>query len=165
MHSAPPPAQTTDLIGAWRLERFVITFADGRPPRFPFGEDARGQLIYAADGRMSAVLSRAERPLLGAHRLETATQVGPAAKAQAFDSYLSYAGRWRLEGDRVIHAVELALVPEIVGIEQVRTVRLDRDERGPRLRLSYALTARSGVERRYVLTWRRADTPDAPKET
>ena len=143
-----------DLIGSWHLERFVIRYADGRPPLHPFGERARGQLIYSADGHMSATLCRAERPPLGG-RLETAYRAAAADKAAAFDGYLAYAGRWRLEGDGVVHRVEFALTPDLVGRENRRAARLDVGPDGRRLHLSYSLTAQSGIERYYTLTWRR----------
>ncbi len=141
------------LIGTWVLERFVITYADGRPPLHPFGEQARGRILYAPDGYMSAVLCRGDRPPLGVGSLERAGAAGEAARAAAFDSYLSYAGAWRLEGDEVHHEVREALVPDAVGATQTRAARLE----GGRLTLSYPLTPRSGITRTYTLTWRRPD--------
>ncbi len=148
------PLDPTDLVGSWELLRCEISFSDGRPTVLPYGADARGQLVYAADGRVSAVLSRGDRGPLGVAGLESAAAADASAKAAAFDSYLSYAGRWRLDGDRVIHTVELALVPEVVGRDQVRRVAFDGDQ----LVLGYERTARSGVERRYRLTWRRVSS-------
>lgn len=145
----PTPA---DLIGSWALARFEITFSDGRPPVQPFGTDARGLIVYAADGHMSAVLSRADRRPLGASRLETSGAASAEAKQEAFDSYLSYAGTWRLEGDTVVHAVSLAQTPELVGVDNRRHATLDGDV----LTLRYDITARSGVVRHYTLTWERA---------
>lgn len=140
----------SDLIGPWHLEAFTITFADGRPPLHPFGADARGQLIYTADGHMSATLCRAARPMLGG-RLETTRKASTEARADAFDGYLAYAGRWHLEGDTVVHTVDFALMPDLVGHENRRRARLVDGM----LHLSYALTARSGIERTYTLIWRR----------
>jgi len=138
-----------DLVGAWRLVRFTVD-APHRAPRHPFGPDARGLLVYTADGHVSAVLSRAARPPLGGD-LERAHRAGGDAKIAAFDGYLSYAGRWRLDGDRVVHSVELALVPDVVGAEQVRRARLD----GDRLRLEYQRTGRDGRPRTFRLEWTR----------
>lgn len=73
------------------------------------------------------------------------------AKAAAYDSYLSYAGRWRVDGDEVVHDVELALVPEVVGQEQRRRARMEGEE----LVLTYGVPARHGVAR-FELRWRRA---------
>ena len=96
------------------------------------------------------MLTRSGRAPLG-QGLETAARATPEAKAAAFDGYLSYAGRWHLDGDDVVHTVEQALVPEVVGREQRRRLLLD----GERLILSYVLSARSGIDRTFVLTWRR----------
>ena len=148
-----------DLVGAWALDAFTIRFDDGRPALEPFGPDASGLLTYTPDGWMSAVLARGDRPPLGVSRLEASARADEAARAAAFDSYLSYAGRWRLEVDaqgdaHVVHEVTLALVPELVGQDNRRAARLLDDGR---LELSYHITPRSGVTRRYVLIWRRPD--------
>jgi hypothetical protein len=140
------------LVGTWRLDRFEISFSDGRPPLHPFGEDAEGMLMYGRDGHMSAVLSRAGRAPLGASRLETSGAAPMQAKSAAFDSYLSYAGTWRMEGASVVHAVHLAQTPELVGIENRRKATLEGDT----LTLSYDIRARSQVVRHYTLVWSRA---------
>jgi hypothetical protein len=96
------------------------------------------------------VLSRADRPPLAADRLETTHRAPTDQKAAAFDSYLSYAGRWRLEGGAVVHSVEVALAPNIVGTEQVRSARLE----GGRLTLTYDVPGRDG-SRTFHLEWTR----------
>ena len=146
-----------DLVGARSLEQFVISHSDGRPPLLPFGADARGLLLYSADGRMSAILCRGERAPLGIATLEQAERASKEAKAEAFSSYVSYAGRYRVErepggADRVVHEVELSLLPDLVGAEQARRAFL----KGDQLALSYEVTPRSGVVRLYLLTWRRS---------
>lgn len=137
------------FVGAWVLGDFRITFSDDRPPVFPFGPDAVGQILYAASGHMSAVLSRAGRPPLTASRLETAGSAPADEKASAFDSYLSYGGTWALDGDDIVHTVTHALTPNLVGQENRRRVTLGDDS----VTLSYSIVARSGVERTYTLRW------------
>ena len=136
-----------DLHGAWRLLSFQIDFADGRPPALPFGQAPQGRLVYTPSGHMMAALARPDRAPLGVSRLETGGRAPAAAKAAAFESYLSYAGRWWLEGDAVVHAVELALVPEAVGRENRRAATLADGQ----LCLRYQLTPKSGVTRTYTL--------------
>lgn len=92
------------LVGAWRLDHFEVRFADGRPSVRPFGDHAQGLLIYDRGGQMCAVLSQAERPALDTPRLENTHKAPDAQKVAAFDSYLSYAGTWRLDGDEVVHS-------------------------------------------------------------
>ena len=137
------------LIGAWVLDDFRITFSDGRDPVFPFGPDAIGQITYTESGHMSAVLSRANRPLLTASRLETTGSAPDSEKARAFDSYLSYGGTWYLEGDDVVHHVTHALSPNLVGQDNRRHITVGDHA----VTLSYRLVAKSGVERTYSLRW------------
>lgn len=141
-----------ELVGAWGLRSFRVVFDDGRPPVFPYGADAMGQIVYTPSGHMSAVLSRRHRELPGSHRLEDAHRASAEARAAAFDSYLSYAGTWRLEGDDVVHAVGFGLVPAAVGAEQRRRVGWD----GLTLTLSYRVEGRSGG-RTFELSWHRLE--------
>lgn len=140
-----------DLVGAYTLDEFVITYLDERPPTYPFGRDPRGQIMYSAGGKMSATLSQADREPHAVARLESYASASDASKVAAFDSYLSYCGSWTLQGDTVTHHVELAMVPDIVGVSQKRHVAIDGDI----LTLSYEVEARSGVTRFYTLTWTR----------
>jgi hypothetical protein len=149
--------EASALIGAWTLSGFRVTFSDGRDALEPFGGDARGLLVYSADGHVCAVLSRGDRQPLQAGSLEQAHRASEADKARAFDSYLSYAGRWRLEGDEVTHLVELAAVPEVVGAEQKRRATLDGDA----LTLRYDVATRSGASAHYELRWLRAQATGA----
>lgn len=144
------------LVGTWELETFVVTADDGRPPRHPFGPDARGRVIYAADGHMSAVLSRAARPPTGPGGLETAHRATEADRCRAYDTYLSYSGRWELDGETILHHADLALVPDVVGQTLARQAELD-DSGG--LHLHYTVTDRRGTTHHFSLRWRRADPP------
>ena len=143
---------SSDLIGTWSLTAFEITFEDDRPSIHAMGEGARGRLVYAADGHVLAVLGKADRANLGVGGLETAHRATDAAKARAFDSYMSYAGRYRIEGTEIIHTVEMALTPDVVGLEQRREIQLDGDT----LTLTYTIEGARGPHRR-ILTWTRAE--------
>ena len=136
------------LVGAWSLAKWRIEYGDGRVTH-PFGADARGRLLYQAGGRMCATVSAATRPGLG-HA--NARHASVARKAAAFDTYFHYAGTWRLEGDVVVHAVEFALNPDMIGTEQRRSATFD----GPdRLTLSADERQDKKRMRRHVLTWER----------
>jgi len=140
-----------DLAGAWELVDFRVEFDDGREPIAPFGVNARGSLIYSTCGRMSGVLSSGERDVLSASGLEASHKAPAHEKAAAFDTYLSYAGRYSVQGNQVTHHVDLALVPNIVGADQVRDAALDGDE----LTLTYTRDSKRGKQH-YCLRWRRA---------
>jgi hypothetical protein len=92
-------AMTRDqLAGGWRLVRWSVEYADGRAPETPFGEDAEGLLLYGLDGWMTATMHERHRTRLSHPSVRLAT---PESRAAAMTEYLSYGGRWRLEGDGV----------------------------------------------------------------
>jgi len=138
------------LVGAWRLVSWTIEYpASGRVTQ-PFGAAPEGLLLYSADGHMSATMQRPGRA-----RLSRADPhaVSDAEKAAAFSGYLSYAGRWSVADGHVIHEVELAMNPNLVGTRQVRHVTLD----GDRLELGAEEALESpGQSRRHRIVWRQA---------
>lgn len=53
----------------------------------------------------------------------------PEERAEAFATFLAYAGTYKIEGSRVIHHVEASWLENSVGTEQVRTiVKLEGDQ-------------------------------------
>lgn len=137
------------LVGSWLLQRWSIAYPDRRADTLPFGADALGLLVYAADGWMSATMCRAGREGLAP---ALAGRSAPAERAQAFDGYLAYAGRWSVQGDVVRHDVLLSMNPVLLGTPQLRRARLDGDG----LLLAADETDPQGRSRRHSIEWRRA---------
>ena len=106
------------IIGTWRLVDWTASI-DGVVTR-PFGGSAEGLLTYTADRRMWATLQRRDRARLGTPTLAAATARQRAAAAAGF---VSYAGRYTVNGDSVVvHHVEVSLFPDWVGDDQMRYV-------------------------------------------
>ncbi len=143
--------ETTFPIGAWSLLAFRIDFSDGRPASYPFVEDAQGLIIYSHDGMMSALLSKSKRAKLSNSRLEDALKASTEEKVRAFDSYLQYAGTYRLEGEEIVHRIQFAMDPTIIGTEQRR--RFSYQATTKKLQLTYEVAAKSGVTRHFELLW------------
>ncbi len=143
------------LEGSWQLQRWEISYADGRAPSLPFGPDATGLIVYSGDGFMSACIAAAGRaPLTSASARGAPAQ----ERVAAFDSYFHYAGRYRLEvsasGVQVVHTVTHALNPNFVGTEQVRDVTFG--EAGLLTLSASDHVLGSQVARHHRLAWRRA---------
>ena len=156
MNDATPDdaALAAALIGAWRLVSWTIEYpATGRVTR-PFGSAPEGLLAYTTDGSMSAVMQRPGRP-----RLSRADPhaVSAAEKAAAFAGYLHYAGTWSVADGCVVHDVDIAMNPNLIGTRQVRHVSLAGDELV--LGAEEALES-AGETRRHRIAWRRA--PERP---
>jgi Lipocalin-like domain len=135
------------LLGAWKLARWTITYSDGRAPTLPFGESVTGLLIYSNDGHMSGNIARAGRSPLSSESAKTAPV---DEKIRAFDSFFSYAGTYEVKGDEVIHYVTMALFTNLVGTVQRRKMRFSAEG----LELSAEdLLPGSSVKRTHRLQW------------
>lgn len=138
------------LVGAWRLVSWTIEYpATGRVTQ-PFGAAPEGLLLYSVDGHMSAVMQRPGRARLS--RADP-NAVDDAEKAAAFAGYLHYAGTWSVADGCVVHAVEWAMNPNLIGTRQVRRVALA----GDRLELGADEPLEApGQSRRHRIEWIRA---------
>jgi hypothetical protein len=137
------------LVGAWRLVSWTIEYPASSRVTQPFGAAPEGLLVYSADGHMSATIQRPGRARLS--RADP-NAVSDAEKAAAFSGYLQYSGTWSVADGHVVHAVELAMNPNLIGTRQVRHVSLD----GDRLELRAEEPLESpGQSRRHRILWRR----------
>jgi hypothetical protein len=140
--------QANDLVGSWLLVEWRIDYPDGRPSSWPFGTDAVGLIVYGADGWMTATMSRRARTALSA---VSALKADESSKARAFQEYLTYAGRWSLEGNRIAHDVEMSMNPALIGTRQWREATFE----GARLVLAAAEPIGAGLLRQHRIVWRR----------
>lgn len=130
------PTPITALTGTWELVEWLTEEAGASAPRHPLGSAARGRLVYAADGGMAVVMMPAQ----------------PSTQ-----SAVSYAGHWELDGADVLHHVEAAHHPSLVGSQQRRRV----ERRGDRLVLEGVERDARGRVRTHRVTWRRVGSESA----
>src|SRR4051812_30817019 len=116
-------AKPEQFIGTWRLVSWTLEDGAGKRHQ-PMGAHPVGLLAYTADGYMFATLMMPERKrFAGADPLG-----GSAEEAQAaLSSCHSYCGRYRFEDGAVVHTVEAAAFPNMVGTEQRRFYRFEGD--------------------------------------
>lgn len=142
------------LVGGWRYVRWDILYPDGRITH-PYGAEATGCILYTEDGWMSANIMAANRVQFSSGNPRKADDT---TRARAFDSYFSYAGRWRFEGGKVVHDVEVALNPAFVGVRQLREPKLESLADGSvQLTLSAREEVAEGVRLHRILWSRSAD--------
>lgn len=111
------------LVGVWRL----VSFRERRDGGLVdvFGRDPQGCITYAVEGRMSALLADPRRPKLKGEW----SAIPDAAKAANYDGLVAYAGAYSLEGDRVIHHVDICWIPNWEGRDLVRMFSFDGPDR------------------------------------
>ena len=89
------------------------------------GDAPDGLLAYTAGGTMVALMAPADRPRVRVRRPDRrhARRAGAA-----FATFVAYGGRYRIDGDTVIHTVETSLFPNWVGTVQRRRWTLSDDD-------------------------------------
>lgn len=139
------------LIGTWRLVSWENRSIDGQVS-YPFGQDTLGYLLYTPDGCMFVALMRPNRTDFVSGDL---LKGSPEEKIKAAETYISYCGQYEVQGDTVIHHVELSLFPNWSGGDQERRIELA----GNRLILSTRPMSLEGRQQIARLVWERVARP------
>jgi len=143
--------------GLWTLASMEQRYDDGRVI-YPFGENAQGRLYYAADGTMFVAIQKDGRQPFKSGKQWTASA---EEKANAYNDYLTYAGRYELNGDEICHFIEISLFPDWIGAQQKRKVCFEAG----RLQLVARLEENTPEARTALLIWERSSgAPDKEKK-
>ncbi|AEA00700.1 MULTISPECIES: lipocalin-like domain-containing protein [Aerococcus] len=110
------------LIGTWRLLSYE-TEKDGEKV-YPFGEDAKGFIMYNPDGYMSAQLSKVGRTPYESGDIHTGTK---EEMAEAAHGYMAYSGRFEVDEEKgeVTHHMDVSMNPTWEGQAQPRVGQID----------------------------------------
>jgi Lipocalin-like domain len=136
------------LVGTWKLVSASSTTSAGDRTESPYGPSPVGFLTYTADGRVTALISYGGRKSLS-------VGAGPLApleeQAEAFRTFLAYAGRYTLSGDKVTHSIEISSIQNFVDKNLVRSVKFE----GDRIILVTPPTPVNGKIQTVELIWQR----------
>lgn len=133
------------LVGTWKLAGAVSTTTSGERNENPYRVNPSGLLTYSPAGRVMALISFGDRKPLS-------IRAGTEERAEAFETFLAYAGQYSVNGDKVIHHVEISSIQNYVNRDLIRTVRFD----GDRMTLITPPTSVSGKVQVLELTWQRS---------
>ena len=111
------------FIGTWHLVSCESRDESGGV-QYPLGRDVVGQLMYDAEGNMSAFLAQGSVPPFASDDLSAGTDVEIRA---AFNGFFGYFGHYtvNLAQGIVTHHIRGASFPNWAGVEQVRHFRAD----------------------------------------
>ena len=146
-------SENNPLLGTWKLISVTAIFPDGNVDKEAFGSNPIGYITYTREGKMMVIFSKNERPLLSGNSASPLTaaihSVPIEERAQAFSSFNSYAGNYAVDGDKVIHHVEIASIPNRVGKKLTRNFRLD----GNRVTLTTPPSKSDDIPKVFQLVW------------
>lgn len=150
-------SQNNPLLGIWKLISITAIFPDGSIDTEAFGANPIGYITYTIEGRMMVIFSKGDRPLLSGNSASPLTsaihQVPIEERAQAFSTFNSYAGSYTLDGDKVIHHVEIASIPNRVGKSLTRTFVLNENQ----ITLKTPPSKSDDTPKIFELTWQRIE--------
>ena len=147
------------LVGTWELTSYYApAITDSDDIFYPLGRNAKGMIMYSADGYMAASLLRPGQPQYNAPEPGSAS---PGELAESSKRYLGYAGPFYLDesGERptVRHLMRLVNFPNWIGNVQTRVIDLT----GDKLTLGLeSVVEMAGVRRNPLLVFVRAPRND-----
>ncbi len=147
--------ENNPLLGTWKLISITAIFLDGNVEKDTFGKNPIGYITYTIEGKMMVMFSKSERQLLSGNSASPLTaaihSVPIEERAQAFSSFNSYAGSYNIDGNKVIHHVEIASVPNRIGKSLTRNFKID----GNRVTLHTPQSKSDDISKKFELIWER----------
>jgi hypothetical protein len=113
------------LVGTWKLVSASSATSTGEQSEAPYGPSPTGFLTYTDDGRVAALISYGGRKPLS---FAAGTNAPLEEQAEAFKTFLAYAGRYTFSDDKVAHHVEISSIQNYVGRDLIRSVKFQGDQ-------------------------------------
>jgi Lipocalin-like domain len=107
------------LLGTWKLKSYLREVTATGERYNERGEHPNGFLSYGADGRMYAIITWDNR----ANPLDVVPTNDE--RIRLYGTMLSYAGTYTMDGEKVIHHVDISWNQIWTGTDQVRFYKLD----------------------------------------
>ena len=118
-------AQRKDsVVGTWKLLSVTATDEKGNVDKPVLGQHPSGLITYTANARMMAIISDdGRKPLSIADRVAAPME----ERAEAYSTFMAYAGRYEFTCDKVVTHVEVASLQNWVNTDQTRFVTVEGD--------------------------------------
>ena len=105
-----------ELVGTWRLVSWENLDEDGSV-NHPLGSDAKGYISYTDDGHVFVHIMAGNRKEFSTDGLFDVT---PDECVQAYTTHISYCGPYEIDGQVIVHKVDVCSYPNWVGSIQRR---------------------------------------------
>lgn len=135
------------IVGTWKILSFVREVVATGQHSSEFGDKPDGYISYLPDGRMHAML-------VAGNRVKPSGAVPTEEeKAKLFGTMIAYAGTYQIEGERIVHDVEVSWNQLWTGSQQVRFFKAEGDTLT--ITTAVAKSPRDGQEGRTIVVFKR----------
>src|ERR1700683_2016445 len=101
------------LVGTWKLVSASSTTSKGERNETPYGVAPVGFLTYTEEGRVTSLISYGGG-------MPLSISATPQERAEAFNTFLAYTGRYTFDGGKVTHQIEISSIQNYVSKDLVR---------------------------------------------
>ena len=138
-----------DMTGVWTLQSMTFVDEATGATSHNFGDHPKGYAIFAPGGYMSVVINAEGRTPIPPESDKLAEQ-----RAKLFATMTSHAGPYQLVEGKLIHKVEVAHDPAMIGPDLIRFIKvIDNDH----MESTTPVRETDGGKRvKVVLVWQRA---------
>jgi hypothetical protein len=137
------------IVGTWKIQSFVREVVATGERYNEFGDKPDGYISYLPDGRMHAMLV-ADNRVKPAGAAPTEEE-----KARLFGTMIAYAGTYKIEGEKVVHDVEVSWNQFWTGSQQVRFFKAEGDTLT--IITAVARSPRDGQEGRTIVVFKKVN--------
>jgi hypothetical protein len=116
--------EAKDLHGTWRLLTSITEDLDTGQERNTLGARPIGYITYGADGRMMTVAVSDDRP-----NVRDASKLTDEVRTKLFRSMWAYAGTYSIQGDSVVHNLDVSWNEFWTGASMIRDIQKRDDGR------------------------------------
>jgi hypothetical protein len=147
--SKTAPAAGHPLFGTWKLESIVYEATANGQRSCPYGDHPDGYLGYSPDCRMYAIVVAGDRP-----KPRGLVPTGEE-NVKLHGSMFAYAGTYTVDGQKVIHHVDISWNQSWTGTDLVRFYKLD----GNTLTITTAPAPSTidGKNGQWILVWKKVE--------
>lgn len=107
-----------ELIGIWKLKSYEVEIQSTGEIIYSMGQNPSGYACFTQNNYVMVTLTAEDRK----------AAINDQERAGLLNSIVSYAGKYRVEGDEWITSVKVAWNPEWVNTEQRRQFEIQNDQ-------------------------------------
>lgn len=135
-----------NLVGTWKLVSVESMTLKGIKNVTAFGQHPTGFATFTENGRMTLIMSDdGRKPLSVVDRVSAPMP----ERAEAFATFVAYAGRYTVDHDKVIFHIEASSIQNWVNTDLTRAMTLDKNL----LSLKTPTTLKGGVLQTIETDW------------